>query len=98
MNAPISPEPVREWRRDHMPAYLSNGLVGLRVGAVPPLGGMAMLNGFTGPDPVAEVESLAPVPFPLTADIAVNGAPMSATRPGEGPRGHRLPRSGAGVA
>ncbi len=81
MGGPISPEPVREWRPDYLPAYVSNGLIGLRVGAVPPLGGMAVLNGFTGPDPVAEVESLVPVPFPLAADIAINGAPMSAVRP-----------------
>ncbi len=81
MGGPISPEPVREWRLDYLPAYVSNGLVGLRVGAAPPLGGMAVLNGFTGPDPVAEVESLVPAPFPLAADIAINGSPMSATAP-----------------
>ncbi len=79
MSAPISPEAIHEWHPDYLPAYLSNGLVGLRVGAAPPLGGMAVVNGFTGPDPVAEVESLVPVPFPLAADIAINGSPMSAS-------------------
>jgi len=44
MSAPISPEAVREWRPDYLPAYVSNGLVGLRVGAAPPLGGMAVLE------------------------------------------------------
>ena len=77
MSEPISPDPVREWRADHLPVYVSNGLIGLRFAAVP-LRGVATVNGFVGPDPRDEVESLLPIPYPLAGDVAIDGVPMSA--------------------
>ena len=44
MSEPINPDPVREWRPDHLPVYVSNGLIGLRFEAAP-LGGVATVNG-----------------------------------------------------
>jgi len=32
---PISPAPVTQWRPGYLPAYLSNGVIGLRVGHIP---------------------------------------------------------------
>jgi trehalose/maltose hydrolase-like predicted phosphorylase len=76
MSEPISPDPVREWRPGHLPVYVSNGLIGLRFAGVP-LGGVATVNGFVGPDPREEVESLLPVPYPLAGDVEVDGTPIS---------------------
>jgi protein-glucosylgalactosylhydroxylysine glucosidase len=82
VSGPISPDPVREWRTEYLPAYVANGLLGLRLGAAPPLGGVALVNSYAGPDPLTEVESQLPIPFPLAGDVTVNGAAMS-TVPGE---------------
>jgi trehalose/maltose hydrolase-like predicted phosphorylase len=81
MSGPINPEPVREWRADHQPVYVSNGLIGLRFEAVP-LRGVATVNGFVGPDPREEVESLLPVPYPLAGDVVVDGTPISSAPAG----------------
>jgi trehalose/maltose hydrolase-like predicted phosphorylase len=81
MSGPISPDPVREWRPDHLPVYVSNGLIGLRFAAAP-LRGVATVNGFVGPDPREEVESLLPIPYPLAGDVAVDGVPISSVPAG----------------
>ena len=49
---PISPPPVSGGGRFELPAYLSNGIVGLRVSEVALTGGIAMVSGFCGEDPV----------------------------------------------
>jgi protein-glucosylgalactosylhydroxylysine glucosidase len=68
---PISPPPVTEWRPGFLPAYLSNGLIGLRVGHIPLLYGVAMLSSFEGLDPATRVEAFARVPYPLAGDIRI---------------------------
>jgi hypothetical protein len=68
---PISPPPVTQWRSDFLPAYLSNGLIGLRVGHIPLLYGVAMLSSFEGLDPQTRVEAFARVPYPLAGDIRI---------------------------
>ncbi|HEX6655722.1 MAG TPA: glycoside hydrolase family 65 protein [Candidatus Limnocylindria bacterium] len=55
-----------------MPAYLSNGLVGLRVSDIPLLPGLATVSGFVGLHPAVEVEAAATAPYPIAGDIAVN--------------------------
>jgi trehalose/maltose hydrolase-like predicted phosphorylase len=75
--APISPVPVEEWRPEYLPAYVANGLVGLRVGPVPFAGGIAILNGFAGVDVETGVESFARVPYPLGGDVVVDGASVA---------------------
>ncbi|GIH17483.1 glycoside hydrolase family 65 protein [Rugosimonospora africana] len=77
MAGPISPRPVHQWQPDYLPAYLSNGLIGLRVGHIPLLYGIAMLSGFEGLDPATLVESFAPVPYPLGGDIRIGRAALS---------------------
>jgi protein-glucosylgalactosylhydroxylysine glucosidase len=74
---PISPPPVREYRPGYLPAYLSNGVIGLRAGRIPFLGGLAILNGFAGVDPATGVEAFARVPYPLAGDLAVDDLLLS---------------------
>lgn len=71
MAGPISPPPVTEWRAHYLPAYLSNGLIGLRVGHIPLLYGVAMLSSFEGLDPATRVEGFARIPYPLAGDIRI---------------------------
>ena len=77
MSGPISPPPVTQWRPDYLPAYLSNGLVGVRVGHIPLLYGVAMVSGFEGLDPETGVEAFARVPYPLAGDVRIGGAALS---------------------
>lgn len=68
---PISPASVTDYRPDFLPAYLSNGVVGLRVPRVPQIGGVAILNGFVGVDPESRTESFARAPYPLAGDLEI---------------------------
>lgn len=60
----------------HRDVYLANGLVGLRIGAVPLLGGTTLVNGYFGVD-AENVESSAPVPYPLAMDVTVDRVSLS---------------------
>src|SRR4051812_37322485 len=77
MSTAISPAPVSDFQPGFIPAYLSNGVVGLRVPHIPLFGGLAILNGYTGTDPEARVEGSTPVPYPLAGDITVNGVSLA---------------------
>ena len=72
MSEPLSPAPVREYRPEYVPAYIANGVIGLRCGRVPFRWGIAMVNGFAGLDVNDGLEGFARVPFPLGADLTVN--------------------------
>src|SRR4051812_24861495 len=74
---PISPAPVADDRPDHLPAYLSNGVVGLRVRSVPLRSGLAVVSGLEGEHATAAVASVPPVPYPLAGDIKVGPVWMS---------------------
>jgi len=67
-NDPISPPPASGGGRFELPAYLSNGIVGLRVSEVALTGGIAMVSGFSGPDPVKQIEATVRAPYPLAGD------------------------------
>ncbi|GAA1616694.1 glycoside hydrolase family 65 protein [Catellatospora bangladeshensis] len=73
---PISPDTVEVWRAGDLPAYLSNGLIGLRVRHIPYLNGVVTLSGFDGVDPAQAVETFARAPYPLAGDIRVDGKSM----------------------
>jgi trehalose/maltose hydrolase-like predicted phosphorylase len=77
MTTPISPAPVTEYLPSYIPAYLSNGIVGLRVGRVPFLDGLATANGFVGIDPADHIEALNYAPFPIRGDVSVDGVWLS---------------------
>src|SRR6185312_5163460 len=75
---PLSPPPVRRWSAEYLPAYVGNGVMGLRAPRIPFLGGVAILSGFAGVHPTDHVESFARAPYPLAADISVDGLLLSA--------------------
>jgi hypothetical protein len=53
------------------PAYLANGLVGLRLGANPLVGGKALVNGFVGRQATVSHEGYNPAPCPLGGNVVV---------------------------
>jgi trehalose/maltose hydrolase-like predicted phosphorylase len=77
MPGPISPPPVSGGGDQELPAYVSNGLVGLRVRCQPLQAGMALVSGYVGEDPERRIEAAAPAPYPLAGDVAVNGVWLS---------------------
>ncbi|MEV1287041.1 hypothetical protein [Micromonospora sp. NPDC049679] len=77
MIEPISPEPVRTWEAGYTPAYVSNGLVGLRVCPVPLLAGVATVNGFVGMEPHTGVEGYAQAPYPLAGNLRIGDASLA---------------------
>jgi hypothetical protein len=74
-SAPISPPPVSGPGPgpDHLPAYVSNGVIGLRVLEIPLRAGLTMLNGLSAIHPVLGVEYSPEAPYPLAGDLAVGG-------------------------
>ena len=54
-----------------MPAYLSNGMIGLRVRENPLHNGVAIINGYSGRDPGTQVEATPYAPYPLGGDISI---------------------------
>ena len=73
MSTPLSPEPVTSASDKELPAYVSNGLVGLRLLDIPLLTGISIVNGFAGLHPQMFIEANARTPFPLAGDIGIDG-------------------------
>jgi trehalose/maltose hydrolase-like predicted phosphorylase len=71
---------VEEWHPGTLPAYLSNGVVGIRVRHIPHLGGVAVVNGFAGVDGASGAETLARTPYPLAAGLSVDGLELDDAR------------------
>jgi hypothetical protein len=70
-SVPISPPPVTSPGGDQLPAYVSNGVIGLRVLAMPLRPGLAMLNGLSALHPVLGIEYSPEAPYPLAGDLTV---------------------------
>jgi trehalose/maltose hydrolase-like predicted phosphorylase len=68
---------VTHWQPDYLPAYLSNGLIGLRVGHLPLRYGVAMLTGFEGLDPETRVPAFARMPYPLAGEVRIGRTTLS---------------------
>jgi len=68
----LSPPPVTEAGRPELPAYVSNGLLGLKLLDIPLLPGIAMVSGSAGDHPVLGIEASANPPYPLGGDLAIN--------------------------
>ncbi len=64
---------IKEKMQNAQPAYIANGVVGLRVGQNPLIGQTALLAGFTGAHEKHGVEAFAPVPAP-SYDISMDGS------------------------
>src|SRR5215213_5266947 len=76
-DAPTSPSLVRGPGGDHLPAYLANGVLGLRVLNPPLRGGVATLSGLAEVHPLTQVEGTGRAPFPLAGDLRVAGVRLS---------------------
>lgn len=81
MNAhtPISPPPAKGALGNDLPAYISNGLIGLRLRETVIGGGMAVISGFVGIHPERGIEAIAQAPYPFGVDLAVEGVWASDT-------------------
>ena len=77
MNKPISPPPVRGGGKGLLPAYVANGVVGLRVREMPLAGGQTLLSGYTGEHPERKIEAIAVAPYPVAGDIQLAGVWLS---------------------
>src|SRR4030095_574211 len=77
MEGPISPPPVAGSAGNELPAYVSNGVVGLKVRDNPLTPGMALLSGFSGAHPERKMEAAAFAPYPVAGDIRFDGVWMS---------------------
>jgi hypothetical protein len=77
MSVPLSPPPVREYLPEYLPAYIANGVIGLRCGRIPFRDGVATVNGFAGLDVRDGLEGFARAPFPLGADVSLDGVRLS---------------------
>ena len=77
MSAPISPPTVSGAGDDFLPAYVSNGVIGLRVRDVPWRAGFATLSGLEGEDPESGVACVPEIPYPLAGDLEVGDFRLS---------------------
>ena len=77
MTSPISPPPVRGGAGNELPAYVANGVVGLRVRAMPLAAGMTLLSGYSGENPQRRIEAIAVAPYPVAGDIQLAGVWLS---------------------
>lgn len=77
MSKPISPPAVVGSGKRELPAYVSNGLIGLRVREVPLTAGLTLLSGYTGEHPERRIEAAALAPYPIAGDIALGGIWLS---------------------
>ena len=75
--SPISPAPVVDTGPDFLPAYLSNGVIGLRVRDIPLRAGVATVSGLEGEHPAARVACVPEAPHPLAADIKLDTSWLS---------------------
>ncbi|EEF21845.1 conserved hypothetical protein, partial [Ricinus communis] len=73
MPAPISPPIAKGPLGSDLPAYLSNGVLGLRLRETIVQSGMALVSGFTGVHPERGIEGIAQAPFPFGVDLGVDG-------------------------
>jgi len=67
---------VEDFSKNFDPAYLSNGLIGIRPGPNPLAKAMTLVSGFVFAHSRFQVESLSPAPYPLETDIRVQGASL----------------------
>ncbi len=77
VGGPLSPPPLRRPRPEYLPAYLSNGFLGVRVGTIPLVEGLVIVSGLRAVDSVHEIETFARGPYPFSGDIEINGQAMS---------------------
>jgi protein-glucosylgalactosylhydroxylysine glucosidase len=68
---PLDPDMVPGSPPGALPAYVANGLLGLRVREIPLRAGVVTMSGLAGEDPEARVEGAPYVPYPLAGDLRI---------------------------
>ena len=79
MDGPLSPPPIKGAGRRELPAYVSNGVIGLRVREIALAPGMALVSGYTGEHEERGIEAAAVAPYPVAVDLALGGVWLSDT-------------------
>jgi trehalose/maltose hydrolase-like predicted phosphorylase len=79
MSIPISPPPVKGGLQGELPAYVSNGVIGLRVQDMPLRAGMTLISGYSGEHPQRRIEAIAVAPYPVAGDMRLAGLWLSET-------------------
>lgn len=74
---PINPPTAYGDLGDELPAYVANGLIGLRVRPMALRAGMALISGYSGQHPVRRIEAAANAPYPLAGDLGLGGSWLS---------------------
>lgn len=72
MSKPINPPPVPGDSTGELPAFVSNGLVGLRVRSDPLVSGACLVGGYAGEHAEKRIESAATAPYPLACEVALD--------------------------
>lgn len=67
---------VEDFSKVFDPAYLSNGLIGVRPGPNPLAKAQTCVSGFDFVHPAYKVECLSPAPYPLETDIRIGRASL----------------------
>jgi hypothetical protein len=74
---PLDPPKVAGSPPGALPAYVANGLVGLRVREIPLRPGVVTMSGLAGVDPDKRVEGAPYIPYPLAGDLRVGSVWLS---------------------
>jgi hypothetical protein len=77
MHGPLSPAPINGAGRKELPAYVANGIIGLRIREMPLSAGLALVNDYTGEHLVRRIEAAAVAPYPIAGDIQLAGVWIS---------------------
>jgi hypothetical protein len=77
VTSPISPPAVQAALETSFPAYVANGVVGLRVRAMPLAAGLTLLSAYSGEHPQRLTEATAVAPYPVAGDIELAGVWLS---------------------
>ena len=68
-------------RPGRLPAYVANGVVGLRVREMPLGAGLTLISGYSGEHPQRRIEAIAVAPYPVAGDIQLAGVWLSDAPP-----------------
>jgi len=76
-DSPSDPNLHRGPRGSDLPAYVANGMIGIRVREIPLLAGSMIVNGVVGLHAEKRIEAAVPVPYALAGDIGLGEAWLS---------------------
>jgi trehalose/maltose hydrolase-like predicted phosphorylase len=77
LGIPLNPPISKGSGRKELPAYVSNGVIGLRVRDAPLAAGMMLVSGFVGEHPIRRIESAAVAPYPCAGNLKIDGVSLA---------------------